>query len=369
MFRNLKLLDIIGLNGQGHGHLFPFPPSPTGSDALWIAEALQCAPALTRVRCSASMFHKYQLFSHHSIQRLAISDFEPSLSGNLFAAIRKMRNLRSLFLARSLVGSHPIAEREPLPFVEVSHELASQTLEILRIQICGYFVRRLSLESLALPSLVTLDLTAQDWDPQHFLSSCLPHLQSLRNFSLSEGSQHPARIIHLLYSLPDLEAFRVIETSCSPHSELRSKTYIQALMAELTSTSLPSNDTRPFLPSLKSLCIRELTPPLSYYHKVAMELLLSTLEADSARRPLTEVRLAFHETSAMFDRAVPLRSSRLSSRTLPKNLTPRLEALEGKGIRCGVFRFDVEWRWLKIFGSLERDEPCWILKELEEEEG
>ncbi|KAJ8085170.1 hypothetical protein PM082_003956 [Marasmius tenuissimus] len=221
------------------------------------------------------------------------------------------------------------------------------------------------LETLILPSLVTVDLVARDGIPHSLLRS-LPQLQSVRNFSLSAGNLKPSSIVYLLHSLPNLEGCRIVETS-TPHWKVQPQTCIEAFLTELTSSTLGISP-RVFLSNLKSLYIREITPSLSHYHKVAMELLLVTLEAKSTRR-LTEVRLVFDETSAMIDRAISLRGSRLSTLTLLGNLLPRLEVLEGKGTKYGVFRYDDEWRWMRVFGQLEHEDTCWCFEEFEEDEG
>ncbi|KAL0069458.1 hypothetical protein AAF712_003487 [Marasmius tenuissimus] len=267
-----------------------------------------------------------------------------------------MQNLRTLSLALTGGIGHG---QSTFP------ELASSTLESLRIKMYeASSVYRMSFETLNLPSLVTLDLVARDGIPGSLFDS-LPQLQSLRNLSISTQILNPGSIIYLLHSFPNLEACRIVETFAS-HWKVQPQTWIEAFLAELTSSTVGTSP-GVFLPNLKSLYIWEITPPLSHYHKEVMELLLSTLKANSTRG-LMEVRLVFDESPAMIDRAIPLRSSRLSTLALPKALLPRLEALERKGITCGVFRYIDGWRWVRVLGSLEREDFRWRFQEFDEDE-
>ncbi|KAK1225594.1 hypothetical protein PQX77_011452 [Marasmius sp. AFHP31] len=322
-------------------------------------EALWRAPAVKRIRCSADTFNRHDLFLLRTIESLAITYLDANFGhdSGFFSGLEKMRNLRSLYLTlRGING----------PSQTIIPELASSSLERLRVEIYGASsMYHPWLETLTLPSLVTMDLVARDGMPHSLLRS-LPQLQSVRHFSLSAGNLNPGSIVYLLRSLPNLEACRIVETS-TPHWKVQSETCSEAFLTELTSYTFGISP-RVFLPNLKSLYIREITPPLSHYHKVAMELLLTTLEASSTRR-LTEVRLVFDETSAMVDRAISLRGSRLSTLTLPRNLSARLKALEGKGTKCGVFRYDDEWRWMRVFGLLEHEDTRWDFKEFEEDKG
>ncbi|KAK1225601.1 hypothetical protein PQX77_011462 [Marasmius sp. AFHP31] len=344
---NLVALDIVqGWSNQDDG------------DRSGIIEALQRAPALERVRCSALIFNRYNMFLHRNIRTLAISCFVfgSSFDPQPLAELRKLQNLRTLSLA--LTGGLGQG-RSTIP------ELASSTLETLRIKMYEQSsVYRTWFETLILPSLVTLDLVARNGIPGSLYNS-LPQLQSLRNLSISTQISNPASIIYLLHSFPILESFRIVETLAS-HYRVQPQTFIETFLAELTSSTVGTSSGA-FLPNLKSFYIWEITPPLSYYHKEVMELLLSTLEANSTRE-LTEVRLVFDESPAMTDRAIPLRSSRLSTLILLRSLLPRFETLESKGTKCGVFRCNDGWRWTRVLGSLERDDFRWRLQEFDEDE-